>query len=134
MIQKTFSPPQNSQPRRPKKKRASRRFILYPLAALFILSLLGGLSLVVGYHYISQDLPKINSLMDYRPPVITTVYADDNRKIAEFFKERRVVVPLSEMPPLLVQAFVAAEDSRFYQHQGVDPFSILRAALKNLEA
>ncbi|MCK7505798.1 MAG: transglycosylase domain-containing protein [Desulfobacterales bacterium] len=90
--------------------------------------------LVGGYHYISQDLPKINSLMDYRPPIITTVYAEDGRKIAEFFKERRIVIPLSEVPPLLVNAFVAAEDSRFFQHQGVDPFSILRAALKNLEA
>ncbi|HSW48564.1 MAG TPA: PBP1A family penicillin-binding protein, partial [Bryobacteraceae bacterium] len=45
-----------------------------------------------------------------------------------------MVVGLAEVPPLLVQAFVAAEDSRFYQHQGVDPFSIVRAALKNLEA
>jgi penicillin-binding protein 1A len=101
---------------------------------LLILGLLGGLALVGGYHYISQDLPRINSLMDYRPPVITTVYADDNRKIAEFFKERRLVIPLSEVPPMLIQAFVAAEDSRFYQHQGVDPLSILRAAMKNLEA
>ncbi|MGE5255853.1 MAG: penicillin-binding protein 1A [Hyphomicrobiales bacterium] len=134
MVQKTPVPEKIDQPERPRKKRFFRRFILYPFIVLFILGLLGALALVAGYHYISQDLPKINTLMDYRPPVITTVYADDNRKIAEFFKERRVVVPLSEVPPLLVQAFVAAEDSRFFQHQGVDPFSILRAALKNLEA
>jgi penicillin-binding protein 1A len=134
MVQKTPIPQKIDQPERPRKKRFLRRFILYPFIVLFILGLLGALALVAGYHYISQDLPKINSLMDYRPPVITTVFADDNRKIAEFFKERRVVVPLSEVPPLLVQAFVAAEDSRFFQHQGVDPFSILRAALKNLEA
>jgi penicillin-binding protein 1A len=134
MVQKTPFPQKNAQPQRPKKKGLFRRFILYPLLVLFILGLLGGLALVGGYHYISQDLPKINSLMDYRPSVITTVYADDNRKIAEFFKERRVVIPLSQVPPLLIQAFIAAEDSRFYQHQGVDPFSILRAALKNIEA
>jgi penicillin-binding protein 1A len=72
--------------------------------------------------------------MDYQPPIITTVYAEDGRKIGEFFKERRIVIPLSEVPPLLVKAFIAAEDSRFFQHQGIDPFSILRAALKNLEA
>jgi penicillin-binding protein 1A len=96
--------------------------------------LLGALALYAGYNYIVQDLPKINSLMDYQPPVITTVYADDNRKIAEFFKERRVVIPLSEVPPMLVNAFIAAEDSRFFQHPGVDLLSIVRAALKNIEA
>lgn len=111
-----------------------RRFILWPFVVLTVLGLLAALAAVGGYQYISQDLPKINSLMDYRPPIITTVYAEDGRKIAEFYKERRVVIPLSEVPPLLIKAFVAAEDSRFFQHQGIDPFSILRAALKNLEA
>ena len=84
--------------------------------------------------YISQDLPRISTLKDYRPSIISTVYDEHQRKIAEFFRERRVVIGLADVPPLLIRAFVAAEDSRFYQHQGVDPFSILRAALKNLEA
>jgi penicillin-binding protein 1A len=101
---------------------------------LLVLSLAAAAALVAGYLYISQDLPQISSLKDYRPPIISTVYDENHRKIAEFFRERRVVVELAEVPPLLVKAFVAAEDSRFYQHQGVDPFSILRAALKNLEA
>jgi penicillin-binding protein 1A len=101
---------------------------------LLVLSLAAAAALVAGYLYISQDLPQISSLKDYRPPIISTVYDENHRKIAEFFRERRVVVGLAEVPPLLVKAFVAAEDSRFYQHQGVDPFSILRAALKNLEA
>jgi penicillin-binding protein 1A len=102
--------------------------------ALLFLGLMAALAAVGGYQYLSQDLPKINSLMDYRPPVITTVYTEDGRRIAEFFKERRIVIPLADVPPLLVKAFIAAEDSRFFHHQGVDPFSILRAALKNLEA
>jgi penicillin-binding protein 1A len=102
--------------------------------ALLFLGLMAALAAVGGYQYLSQDLPKINSLMDYRPPVITTVYTEDGRRIAEFFKERRIVIPLADVPPLLVKAFIAAEDSRFFYHQGVDPFSILRAALKNLEA
>ncbi len=105
-----------------------------PLMALMILGLMAVLATIAGYQYISEDLPKINSLMDYRPPIITTVYAEDGRKIGEFFKERRIVTPLAEVPPLQVKAFIAAEDSRFFQHQGVDPLSILRAALKNLEA
>jgi penicillin-binding protein 1A len=128
------APRKTEKTRPPRKRGFFRRFILWPVVVLAILGGLGGIALVAGYHYISQDLPRINSLMDYRPAIISTVYADDNRRIAEFFKERRIVVPLSEIPQTLVNAFVAAEDSRFFQHQGVDPMGILRAAIKNIEA
>lgn len=105
---------------------------------MFFLGLLGAVAgvLAIGgiYMHFVQDLPKISKLEDYRPPIITTVYADDDRKIAEFYNERRIVVPLSEMPKNLVHAFIAAEDSRFYQHTGIDIYSILRAMIKNLEA
>jgi len=134
MATKQSAPQKPPKPPLTRKKGFLRRFILVPFLALMILGLMALMAAVAGYQYISQDLPKINSLMDYRPPIITTVYAEDGRQIAEFFKERRIVIPLSEVPPLLVNAFVAAEDSRFFQHQGIDPFSILRAALKNLEA
>lgn len=86
------------------------------------------------YFHISETLPKISTLADYRPPVISTIYADDNRKIAEFAKERRIVVPLTLMPRMLTEAFIAAEDSRFYKHQGIDFISIIRALFKNIEA
>jgi penicillin-binding protein 1A len=94
-------------------------------------------SIVTGlgvYYYLSEDLPKIATLADYHPPVITTVYSDDNRKIAEFYKERRIVVPLSKIPKRLTEAFIAAEDSRFFKHKGIDFLSIIRAFFKNLEA
>ncbi|HSO67325.1 MAG TPA: PBP1A family penicillin-binding protein, partial [Desulfatirhabdiaceae bacterium] len=91
-------------------------------------------SIMVFYYYISEDLPKIQSLADYNPPAISTVHADDMTVIAEFYKERRKIIPLSGMPDLLKKAFVAAEDSRFYSHQGIDLISIVRAFLKNLEA
>ena len=86
------------------------------------------------YFYLSENLPKISSLSDYRPPVITTVFSDDNRKIAEFYKERRIVVPLPGIPEMLIEAFVAAEDARFFKHSGIDFFSIIRAFFKNIEA
>jgi penicillin-binding protein 1A len=93
-------------------------------------------SIAIGgiYFYLSRDLPKISSLTDYRPPVITTVYSDDNRKIAEFYNERRIVIPLSEMPRMLIDAFIAAEDARFFKHKGIDFLSIIRAYFKNIEA
>lgn len=86
------------------------------------------------FYYLSKGLPQITSLADYHPSVITTVYSDDNRKIAEFYVERRIVVPLEKIPEQLKQAFIAAEDARFYKHQGIDIFSIIRAFFKNLEA
>ena len=134
MTTKQSAPHQPVKPPLPPKRRFFRRFILASFLVLMVLGLMALIAAVGGYQYISQDLPKINSLMDYRPPIITTVYAEDGRRIGEFFKERRIVIPLGEVPPLLVKAFIAAEDSRFFQHQGIDPFSILRAALKNLEA
>jgi penicillin-binding protein 1A len=117
-----------------KKRRFFRKFFLWSLVFVFILILFGAASGVATFFYLSQDLPQIASLEDYEPDIITTVYSDDNQKIAEFSKERRIVVPLSEMPAMLLQAFIAAEDARFYQHKGIDVQSIIRAFFKNLEA
>ena len=103
----------------------------WSLVLLVICAFLAGAG---TYLYLSENLPKITTLKDYRPPIITTVYSDDNRKIAEFYKERRIVVPLSKMPTMLKEAFVAAEDARFYTHKGIDVFSIIRAFFKNIEA
>ena len=123
------------------KKRARRqpkailgRLVKWSLLMAVILMLMGATALVGIYFYLSDALPKITSLADYHPSIITTVYSDDNRKIAEFYKERRIVVPLSKIPVQLQQAFIAAEDARFYKHQGIDFFSIIRAFIKNIEA
>jgi len=116
------------------KKGILGRFIRLLYGTVIVLSLLAGLFLGGVYFYFTRDLPKISSLKDYRPPIITTVYSDDKRKIAEFFKERRIIVPFSTMPKTLINAFVASEDARFFKHEGVDLFSIARAFLKNIEA
>jgi len=94
----------------------------------------GIIAATLFYFYINEDLPKISKLSDYHPPVVTTVYSDDNRKIGEFYKERRIVVPISRIPQILKEAFIAAEDSRFYSHPGIDVIGIFRALLKNIEA
>jgi len=119
---------------RPKKRRFFRKFLLWSFLLGFIVAILGALAGLGVYFYISTDLPHINSLTEYHPPIITTVYSDDGRKIAEFFEERRIIKSLDEMPPALINAFIAAEDSRFYKHKGIDFYSIIRAFFKNLEA
>jgi penicillin-binding protein 1A len=121
-----------------RSRKSQRGFMARIFRWLLMVSILilitGSLGAAGVYFYLSRNLPKIASLKDYRPPVITTVYSDDNRKIGEFFKERRIVIPLSQMPDMLKKAFVAAEDSRFYTHQGIDILSIFRAFYKNIEA
>ena len=83
------------------------------------------------YHY-SQGLPDHFQLIDYQPATSTRLYAGDGRMLAEYARERRVFVPVSAMPPRVVQAFVAAEDQRFFTHPGVDFVGVLRAMMTNL--
>ncbi len=123
------------------KKRARKqqrghwsKILKWSLWLVVSIVVLGAAATAGVFLYLSKGLPKISSLTDYHPSVITTVYSDDNQKIAEFYKERRVVVPLDRIPKQLQQAFIAAEDSRFYKHRGIDLFSIVRAFFKNLEA
>ncbi|MCF8094687.1 MAG: PBP1A family penicillin-binding protein, partial [Desulfobacteraceae bacterium] len=114
------------------------RGVLKVFKWLFYLVIIGAvvgvLSFAGVYFYFSRDLPKIHQLEDYKPPVVTTFYSDDDRKIAEFYEERRFVIPLSRMPGHLINAFVATEDARFYQHDGIDFYSIVRAFVKNFKA
>jgi len=119
---------------RKNKRRVGPIILKIFLWAFLVVTLLGALGGIGVYYFLSEDLPTISTLTDYHPPVITTVYADDNQKIAEFYNERRIVMPLSEIPKMLVEAFVAAEDARFYKHRGIDLLSIVRAFSKNLEA
>lgn len=108
------------------------------LGFLFIiglsLSLIAGLFLSWGYYYITRDLPKFTRIEDYQPPAVSKLYASDGTLIAEFFTEKRYPVKISEVPDILIKAFLAAEDSNFYTHQGVDPVSIFRAFYKNMQA
>ena len=119
---------------RREKRGFFKTLVLWSFVLMVILIIGGAVTGMVVYFSVSKDLPKISSLSDYNPSIITTIYSDDNRKIGEFFKERRIVIPLSQMPGMLLDAFVAAEDSRFYKHQGIDFISIVRAFFKNLEA
>ncbi|QTA78124.1 Penicillin-binding protein 1A [Desulfonema limicola] len=120
----------------PKTRKGRTTTIIFCIAGLlfFIAAAGTGLGGLAVYNHYSRGLPDISFLKKYRPAAITTVYSDDNQKIAEFYKERRIVVPYSEIPDMLIKAFVASEDARFFEHEGIDLKSIIRAALKNFEA
>ena len=79
-------------------------------------------------------LPPINKLLTYDPPVATRVYADDGQLISEFFFEKRYLTPIDKIPLVVRAAFVAAEDSKFYEHPGIDFEGILRAFFVNVRA
>lgn len=86
------------------------------------------------YLYFVSTLPQLNSLHEYNPNIITKIYSADGQTIGEFYIERRIVVPFSKIPPRLAKAFLSAEDAQFYQHKGIDYWSVLRAFYKNLTA
>jgi penicillin-binding protein 1A len=90
------------------------------------------LALAAFFYYVVATLPKIDRLADYRPPIVSQVFGDDGSLVGEFYLERRTVVPVDKIPKKLIQAFVAAEDSNFYQHNGIDYLGIVRAAFKNM--
>ncbi|OQY19585.1 MAG: penicillin-binding protein [Desulfobacteraceae bacterium 4572_35.1] len=105
------------------------------LLLLVLIAVVFGASALTGaYLYVASSLPKFDTLEDYQPPAITRVYSEDEQVIAEFYKERRIVVPVNRIPQKLIEAFVAAEDANFFHHQGIDLVSIIRAALKNIKA
>src|SRR5208337_2164141 len=80
----------------------------------------------------SSDLPKVRELEDYRPDVMTEIYADDGTAIGSFALEHRVIVSYNQIPPVLRNAVIAIEDRHFESHLGVDIFGIIRAASKDL--
>ncbi len=104
------------------------------LFAGLVLALLAFAGVLGGYFYVASSLPKVDTLADYRPPTVTRVLSDNGSVIAEIYEERRIVVPVARIPRRLIEAFIAAEDSNFYKHRGIDLLSIGRAAVKNLLA
>lgn len=95
--------------------------------------LLIGTVVVPVVFYISRDLPDYKQLMVYDPPGITRIYSRDGVLIASLANEHRIFTDIEHIPGLVKQAFIAAEDQNFYEHQGVDITSIIRALFMNLK-
>jgi len=90
--------------------------------------LLGAGSIYGLYKYIEPQLPDVNTLKDVRLQTPMQVYSAEGDLIAQYGEMRRIPLSLQQVPPEMVKAFIATEDSRFYEHHGVDPIGIFRAA------
>jgi len=90
------------------------------------------IAVVAAIHHYGRDLPDYTVLKNYEPAVVTRAFAADGRLIGEFATEKRIFAPIDSMPKLLIGAFLAAEDQRFYSHNGVDLRGLARAAWKNI--
>jgi penicillin-binding protein 1A len=101
-----------------------------------VLMIGAGVGALVGlsvYRNYAADLPSLEGLQSYQPPVMSRIYAGDDQLVAELATERRIFVPFAAIPEVVKKAFIAAEDKSFYQHKGVDPLAILRAALTDVQ-
>jgi penicillin-binding protein 1A len=119
-----------------KKKNSS-----WLLKAFLIMSISGTLLLIGGvwgvYLYFSKNLPKIITVADYHPLGVTRIIgtgAQGDAELGEFFKERRYLIPYEKIPQSVVQAFISAEDDKFFEHPGINISSIIRAGIANFKA
>src|SRR5437016_2296441 len=97
-----------------------------------VLAIAGSTLIGVTIWHFGRDLPDYQQLAHYQPPIATRVHAGDGRLLAEYATERRVFVPIQAIPKLVIKAFLSAEDKNFYNHHGIDPASIVRAAITDV--
>ena len=104
--------------------------VLVALLALAAVAVAAGALAI--YVLLIRDLPDFRTLGDYRPPVVSEVFDREGRLVGEFYTQKRRIVPIDEIPRHVQLAFVAAEDGSFFEHEGIDYASIVRAAIANL--
>lgn len=101
-----------------------KRILTFLLVATFA----GLMSVGLLYIYLQPQLPDVTSLKDVQLSTPLKIYSQDGKLLSQFGEKRRVPLTIDEIPQALIDAFIATEDSRFYQHNGVDPIGIVRAA------
>ncbi|MCX7052986.1 MAG: penicillin-binding protein 1A [Proteobacteria bacterium] len=87
-----------------------------------------------AYQYLAAEIPDAASLRDVKTQLPLRVYTRDGKLLAQIGEQRRIPVAFDEIPPVVIDAFLAAEDARFYEHPGVDWQSLVRALVANVSA
>src|SRR5258706_5715017 len=112
-----------------------RRWVRWTLMAALVMVLVTGLGVAASAFWVLTilpgSLPSVSQLERFDASEGTKVYDDNDELITEFHVERRIFVPLAQIPKALREAIIATEDARFYSHYGVDPMGIARAVYQN---
>ena len=108
-------------------------FIIKISLVLIIFTSLSGFGFIgyILWKY-SPDLPSYEKIKNYQPNLSSRIYTSDGLLLEKFFVQERIFVPINRIPKALIEAFLAAEDKKFYSHIGIDPIAILRASVTNL--
>ncbi len=122
--------------KKPKKPGILSRVARFFVFGLYRLVFFGVIAAVVGggaaYLVFSSGLPSVNSLKDYKPPLESRIYADNFQLVSELADQRRIYVPYDQIPPMVAQAFISAEDRLFWVEPGINPLAIIRAGLVDI--
>jgi len=108
------------------------KFIRFLFVCAVVLAIAGSGFVGLTIWYFGRDLPDYQQLAHYQPPITTRVHAGDGRLLAEYATERRVFIPIQAIPKPVINAFLSAEDKNFYRHHGIDPLSMVRAAITDV--
>jgi penicillin-binding protein 1A len=111
----------------------ARPIVRRTLGAIVLVGSFGLGAIGALFTVVTRDLPTLHSLEDYHPPRTTQVYDAKGELIARLYKERRTVVPVERIPAYVKNAFIAAEDSAFYDHEGLDYLAVVAAILNELK-
>ena len=138
LARESQEPKQPPKPRKPRGRgphwtvRLIAQLFAFALGAIVLAGVIGGFAVWHLYNLYSADLPNLDTLRNYQPEIMSRVYAGNSQLIAELATERRIYVPLSAVPTQVQQAFIAAENEKFWTDPGVDPEAMTRAALTDL--
>lgn len=124
----------NTRYRRPRRYGWLRWLLLASGCLVVLVMIAGGIAGVMAYRSLAEGLPALNELEKYESSLVTHVYDRHGELIANFFTEKRILIELEDVPDFVRKATIAVEDARFYDHHGIDPKGVLRAAWTNYQA
>ena len=131
-VKNSETPIMNLKPSMEKNKKKKSKLEIF-FMSLFFFSLLCLFTFIFVFMRYGVNLPDYNQLAEYKPPVTSRFYAGDGSLLTEYATEQRIFVPLKDIPPNLINAFISAEDKNFWTHSGIDLVGIVRATIVNVK-
>lgn len=117
-----------------RRRRLALRIIGWGAVGTLVTIALTAVGLALVFWHYSHGLPNIKNLADYHPKQVTVIEDRNGDRVGEIYTERRTYVPFDDVPKMMVDAFVVAEDANFWNHGGIDYRGMIRAAFTNLRS